>query len=141
MENYVLKGVDINYPFGLKGNVLVWNEIFLNFQYYLVGEGLQIISKDYILANPNKFCTESEWKAMQWKVENKKVVTGCGDCPFNYCDAEAVNHYPFICSLKEDGKIEQDKNYDPITPSWCPLREGDVMISLVENKSDEQTTQ
>lgn len=54
-------------------------------------------------------------------------VKGCSDCPMCFPDDISVS---YSCLLNKDGLFDVDKNYLPITPSWCPLKIEPIIITL-----------
>lgn len=62
-------------------------------------------------------------------MENKTIkVTGCMDCPFSTTDRG------YICRLDEQRpkrKIEEDENFNPITPVWCPVKKNDIVVKYI----------
>lgn len=55
-----------------------------------------------------------------------RIINGCFDCPFNYEYDMAVG---YGCKLDaENRSIRQSKKYQPITPDWCPVKKGSVVV-------------
>lgn len=60
------------------------------------------------------------------------IVTGCSDCPIFYYAYSGLH----TCNAKkEEDYIRENKRkaFDPITPSWCPLRSESITIKLKED--------
>lgn len=56
-------------------------------------------------------------------------VIGCVNCPFFYLSFyDSSNN----CSISKEATIERDKEFNPITPSWCPLKKESITIILKE---------
>lgn len=70
----------------------------------------------------------------------KLAVTGCKDCPFLIeNDRPPIENIGMFCSVLETGsnhrfnpdfKIEEDENFDPVTPNFCPLKKEPITIHL-----------
>jgi hypothetical protein len=55
-----------------------------------------------------------------------RIISGCSDCPFNYEYDMAIG---YGCKIDtENRSIRQSKKYQPITPDWCPVKKGSVVI-------------
>jgi len=65
----------------------------------------------------------------------EQVVTGCVDCPFvEYNRYDTGNNYCIHPSLRRSGKIlKKDKEYKPITPKFCPLKQEPITIKLKQD--------
>lgn len=55
------------------------------------------------------------------------VIKGCIDCPFNYEYDMAV--FGFGCRIDTKSRtIKESKKFRPITPKWCPVKKGSVVV-------------
>jgi hypothetical protein len=60
-------------------------------------------------------------------------VTACGECPFVFADPEDNT---WRCTAVEDGPMPEINDRMgiggiwPPPPAWCPLREGDRLVTL-----------
>jgi len=55
-----------------------------------------------------------------------RIISGCFDCPFNYEYDMAVG---YGCKIDtENRSIRHSKKYQPITPDWCPVKNGSVVV-------------
>lgn len=61
----------------------------------------------------------------------KIEVTGCSDCPM--CDMNDMSS-GFNCRMRrhglEENSIKEDKNYQAITPEWCPIKSDDIVFVM-----------
>ena len=81
------------------------------------------MTKDNTTTNvPN----EAEKSAFLVGAVSCRIINGCFDCPFNYGYDMAVG---YGCKMdNENRSIRQSKKYQPITPDWCPVKNGSVVV-------------
>jgi hypothetical protein len=62
-------------------------------------------------------------------VVTTRIITGCSDCPT--CDMNDMSS-GYSCRLKEypDNFIKQSERWQPVTPDWCPLKQGSVLFKF-----------
>lgn len=53
-------------------------------------------------------------------------IIGCQDCPFSYEFDMAEGYGCKIDAEKRD--IRQSKKFQPITPDWCPIKNGKASV-------------
>ena len=60
-------------------------------------------------------------------IVSTRIIYGCSDCPM--CDMNDMCS-GYSCRLKEhpDNFIKESKNFQPITPKWCPIKQNDVLF-------------
>lgn len=64
-------------------------------------------------------------------------ITGCIDCPFKYeydmavgYGCKADNNLRGIEGIQYPRSIKQSKQYQPIDPDWCPLKNGKIVVQV-----------
>jgi len=73
-----------------------------------------------------KLSTEAQSPAFLVGAVSCRIINRCFDCPFNYGYDMAVG---YGCKMdNENRSIRQSKKYQPITPDWCPVKNGSVVV-------------
>ena len=65
------------------------------------------------------------------KINKELIITGCHDCPM--CDMnDMCSGYScrMIKGIKEDKHIEDSKQFQPITPKWCPIKKQSIIFKF-----------
>lgn len=57
-------------------------------------------------------------------------ISGCNDCPFCNMNDMASG---FNCQIEKRYDIEESEQLQPITPSWCPIKKEDVLITQIRS--------
>lgn len=63
--------------------------------------------------------------------DTRLVVRGCDGCPMHQCDDDMIHSCRLHCGQPGGNKISVSIMVGP-TPEWCPLRKGDVTMTLEE---------
>lgn len=58
-------------------------------------------------------------------------VKGCSDCPM--CSPNYNEGIGYVCDADKLQRFIQEDDFQPVTPSWCPLKIEPIIITLKEN--------
>jgi hypothetical protein len=78
--------------------------------------------------DPSSFARALRW-ALDGPPQRERVVSGCGGCPAFYEPQDFMTPW---CQV-EGRDSPRSARCDSGSPDWCPLREGPIVLRLVDH--------